>query len=418
MKAMLNAGVMLGCRVLGDSLNVLLFVVISRTYGPAGVGVYSYGFAVATFVWAVTVLGIEDYGVREYQRASPAQRVTLVADLIGLQLAVGAVAAVVLAIYLSLTATDAAGTFIVCALALFQFCNALAATLFVPAMSVQKMMRPAVAALITRSIAFGGASILLLSGKVSLGAALAMFPLAATIYLGVAARSARSVLGALRIHFSIATIRQALAAMWSFAAVEILGQVLARISIIALTLQLGERAAGVYATGFKLVEVAFLPLYFLTIATFPSLCRHFNNDRASFERLNSQLAWGTVAMSCAIALGMYFIVPLLLVDVFGPEYAGTEAQIAAMALVALFFGLEVTLGRRMFASNLHRRRATVVAVGATTCAVANAALIPFWGVFGAIYATAFAYFAVTAAYAISSRKSAPIGGLQQSVISP
>ena len=418
MKAMVNAGVMLGCRVLADSLNVLLFVVISRTYGPDGVGVYSYGFAVAGFVWAATVLGIEDYGVREYQRAAPSQRIALIADLVGLQLVVGAIAAVVLAIYLSLTTTDATHTFVVGALALFQFFNALAATLFVPAMAEQRMMQPAILALVTRSIAFGVASVLLLTGGASLGAALAVFPLASLLYLMGAAKSARSALGALRIEFSLPAIRQAIAAMWSFATVEILGQALARISIIVLTLQLGERAAGIYATGFKLIEVAFLPLYFLSIATYPVLCRHFNSDRPAFERLGSQLVWGTAAMSCAIALGLYFIVPLLLVPVFGPAYAGTETQIAAMAWVALVFGLEIMLGRRMFASHLHRRRATIVAAGAILCAVANVALIPYWGVLGAIWATALAYFTVISAYAISSRKPAAIGGFRQSVISP
>lgn len=418
MKAMVNAGVMLGCRVLADSLNVLLFVVISRTYGPDGVGVYSYGFAVAGFVWAGTVLGIEDYGVREYQRANPQQRVGLVADLLGLQVIVGALAAIALTIYLWFTAKDAAGTFVVCALSLFQLFNAWSATLFVPAMAEQRMMKPAILALITRSVAFGVASILLLSGRSSLQAALAMFPLAATIYLGGAARSARSALGTLRVNFSLPAIRQAIAVMWSFAAVEILGQMLARISIIVLTLQLGERAAGIYATGFKLIEVAFLPLFFLSIATYPALCRHFNLDRPAFERLSRQLIWGTAAMSCAIALGMYFIVPLLLVDVFGPEYAGTEPQIAAMALLALVFGLEITLGRRMFASHLHRRRATAVAAGAVLCAVANVVMIPYWGVLGAVCASAFAYFVVIAAYAIGSRKPAAIGSFRQSVISP
>jgi O-antigen/teichoic acid export membrane protein len=130
------------------------------------------------------------------------------------------------------------------------------------------------------------------------------------------------------------------------------------------------------------------------------------------------LLWGTIAMSGAIALGLYFIVPLLLVSVLGQGYSGTEAQIAAMAWVALVFGLEITLGRRLFASHLHRRRAIVVAAGAVMCAIANIVMIPRWGVFGAIYATAFSYFAVIAAYLFSSRRLAPAGRLQQSVMSP
>lgn len=412
MKAVINAGVMLGCRVLADSLNVVLFVVISRTFGPDGVGAYSYGFAVAGFVWAITVLGIEDYGVREYQRASVAQRVALIADLIGLQLAVGLAAVVALSIFLLSTAPGAANAFIVCALAIFQFCNAVAATLFVPAMAEQRMKKPAVMALVTRSIAFGVASLLLLTKNASLATALAVFPLAGLFYLSSATHSARQQLGALRVHVSVAAIRQALRAMWSFAAVEILGQVLARISIIVLTLQLGERAAGIYATGLKLIEVAFLPLWFFTLAAYPSLCRSFVNDRLEFDKLSNRLVWSTLLISAAIASGIYFVVPMILVPVLGQQYAGTQSLIAAMALLALLFGLEMTLGRRLFASHLHRLRASAIALGAAVCVIANVAMVRYWGVLGAVYATTLAYFFVTGLYFVNSRKPLMAGAFR------
>src|SRR5262245_58768381 len=90
MQASINATGMLLCRMAADGLNVILFVVISRLFGPEGIGAYAYGFAVATLVYAVTILGIEQYAVREYQHASATQRSRLIGELLGLQSCVGA----------------------------------------------------------------------------------------------------------------------------------------------------------------------------------------------------------------------------------------------------------------------------------------------------------------------------------------
>jgi O-antigen/teichoic acid export membrane protein len=418
MKAMANAGVMLGCRVLADSLNVVLFITISRVFGPQGVGVYSYGFAVAGFVWAATVLGVDEYGLREYQRAAAVQRRSLIADLLGLQLGVGCLAFGSVALYLWVTKPTASIAFIVSALALYQFLNALAATLFVPAMAEQRMMRPALIALIARSLAFGVASVLLFTGAVSLALSLAIFPVAGLFYVVNAAISARVHLNGLGVHFSAAAMRRAIGEMWSFATVEILGQVLARISIVVLTLRLGEQAAGVYATGLKLIEVAFLPLWFLTLAAYPALCRSFMNDTAAFVRQGHQLLWVTLALSVLVALGMYLVVPLILVPVLGPSYAGTQELIAAMALIALMYGPEIGLGRYLFASHLHTVRAAIIAAGALLCVVANLVLVGKLAVWGAVYATALAYFVVNALYLFHLRK--PIAGrlLSSPAVSP
>jgi O-antigen/teichoic acid export membrane protein len=396
MKAMSNAGVMLACRVLADSLNVVLFVLVSRILGPAGVGVYSYGFAVAGFVWAATVLGIEDYGVREYQRTAPAQRSALIGDLLGLQLTVAVIAFVAVGIYLQITPSDQQTTMVVWALVVHQVCSAIGVTLFVPAMAEQRMAQPAVTALVTRSLAFGGASVLLAIQAAPLSVAMLAFPLTAVVYVGAAVRSARSFLGSVAPHFAWPAIRGAVLSMWSFAAVEMLGQLLARISVIVLTLRLGGDTTGVYATGLKLIEVAFLPLWFLTIAAYPSLCQHFISNQPQFKMLGTQLTWITVAFTAAVSVGLYVVVPILLVPVFGESFAGTQPIIALMALLAAVYGLEITLGRILFASNLNRRRAAAVGIGAVVCTVLNFVLIPMLAVRGAIYATTVAYALVIA----------------------
>src|SRR5450432_3914482 len=98
-----NAIWLTGCRLTGDVLNLSLFVLISRRFGPSGAGAYSYGFAVATFAFVIGCLGIEEYGLRQYARIDDRQRPVFLGELLGSQLLMVAVAVVTLALYLALT---------------------------------------------------------------------------------------------------------------------------------------------------------------------------------------------------------------------------------------------------------------------------------------------------------------------------
>ena len=79
-----NASWLLACRVGADLLNFVLFLIVSRHFGPPGMGVYAYGFAIAGFVYSATTLGIDEYGIREYARRPADGRAALLADLLGL----------------------------------------------------------------------------------------------------------------------------------------------------------------------------------------------------------------------------------------------------------------------------------------------------------------------------------------------
>jgi O-antigen/teichoic acid export membrane protein len=413
MAALTNATGMLFCRVAADGLNVVLFIVISRLFGPEGVGVYSYGFAVATLVYAMTVLGIEQYATREYQHSSPAQRSRLIGELLGLQLCVGVLMLVVLALYLLITAPDADTALIVGALSTYQLCSAVAATLFVPAMAQQEMLAPSVFTLVARGGAFVVATFSVWILKSPLSLALLAFALAGFVLVGCAAGLARKHLGELRIKIELSTLARTYRAMWSFATAEMFGQFLSRVGVIVLSLLVGARAAGVYATGLKFIELFFLPLWFTGVALYPRLCQAFMHDRQSFSTLSARLLWLTSAMTVGIALAMYFIVPHLLVFMLGPQYAGTEAFIASMALIAVLYGPEMGLGRILFASRLNMNRARAVGLGAAASLALNLLLVPEFGVAGAIRATATAYLIVVLWYVLALRAAPASGELRQ-----
>src|SRR5829696_3830923 len=244
-----NALWLLVCRVSADLLSFALFLVISRRLGPEGVGIYAYGFAVAGLVYSATTLGIDEYGIREYTRRAPQERPLLMCDLLGAQLCMAGVTVVLLMVYLLLSQPQATTLALVLFLTGFQLCSAFAGSLFVPSMAEQDMTRPAVVMLLSRAIPMTLGGALIWSGMATLESAIAVFPVAGLIMLVLAMRSAVSYGMPLRAHLSLPVLRDGARTLWSFAAAEVITQLITRIGVIVLTLRVSEAAAGIYAAG-------------------------------------------------------------------------------------------------------------------------------------------------------------------------
>jgi hypothetical protein len=269
-----------GCRLTGDVLNLMLFVLISRTYGPAGVGAYSYGFAVATFGFVIGCLGIEEYGLRQYARTEAAQRPAFLGELLGTQALMVAAAVVSLAAYLLVTRPSPATLFMVCVLGVYQITASVVATLFIPAMADQRMLWPALAELSARAVAFAVAGYAIYVQHAPLALALIGFPVAAVIWFSLGVLSVRRFAPLLRLTISGPGTRRILKILWSFALLEIFAQLFARVGVISLSLGVGDAAAGLFATGLRLIEVALMPLSFLGVAAYPGLSRLYATDPA------------------------------------------------------------------------------------------------------------------------------------------
>ena len=394
MKTTGNALWLTACRLSGDVLNLLLFVLISRRFGPGGAGAYSYGFAIATFGFVIACLGIEEYGLRQYSRLAEDTRPAFLGELLGTQAAMVALAVLGLAVYLLVTRPDEATLIMVCALGYYQITAAIAPTLFIPAMAQQRMVGPALAELTARTIAFSVAGVAIGFFRAPLAFAVLGYPFAAVVWLTLAIRSVRRNAPRMRIVRSWPRIRKIMAALGSFALLEIFAQLFSRVGIISLTLGVGEAAAGVFATGLRLIEVALMPLSFFGMASYPRLSRLFATQPPLFRRSAADLLWLMVFGGCLVAWGLYFVAPLLLVPVLGERFAGAEPMIQTMAVFALVQAIEVGLGRIMLCADRQAANAGFIAIGAIVGLILNVVLVPRWGVDGAIYAGAAAFVVV------------------------
>lgn len=408
-----NAAGLLACRIAADTLNFVLFLIVSNRFGPAGMGVYAYGFALAGFVYAATTLGIDEFGIREYVRRTGPQRARLLPELLGMQGIVSLVVATATVAYLYVTSASVEMIAIVATLCIYQWCAAIAITLFVPSMAEQRMIKPALILFATRAAAFVATGALTLS-HASLAHALLPFAAAGLLMMCLAARSARAFGARLRPHVSRPALRDALRSLWSFAAVDLMSHLFTRVAVVGLVLWSSESAAGIYAAGLKLAEVACMPLLFLGQAAYPTLTA-LHSEPAAFRHVSRRaIAWGSL-VAALIALAMALLTPILLVPALGAGYAGSERVIAAMASLACVQGIEIVLGRLLLSANQSVARAKWIAVGAMVCAVMTAALTPAFGVAGAITASVSAYLIVDVLYLRALSRHLRVAGSQMAV---
>jgi O-antigen/teichoic acid export membrane protein len=201
---------------------------------------------------------------------------------------------------------------------------------------------------------------------------------------------------------SLATLGGSLRELWPFALVNTFNQLFTRIGVIALALLASEAAAGVYATGLKLVETLLMPIAYLCVAAYPRLSQSYarESDFASVSRGVLRLG---IALTAAAAVGLYFVAPPLLVPVFGGGFEGAEPLIAAMAALAAVQGVELVLGRLLRAGHRQIVRAASLCAGAVACVVATVAATPRYGAYGALFVAVSAYALVCALYALNLR---------------
>jgi O-antigen/teichoic acid export membrane protein len=400
-----NAFWLLTCRLGGDVLNLGLFVLISRVFGPAGLGLYSYGFAVTTFAYVVSCLGIEEYGLREYARMDVGQRPQFMKELLGTQLLMAVAAVIGLTIYVLLTSPSSSTLIVFVCLATYQIATAVSQTLFLPAMGQHRMIGPAVADLVCRALAIGSAIVTISGGSAQLPRALVGYPLAAAVLLVIGARSALRHGGSLGIAISRPALGRISRVLVSFAGVEVFVQLFSRVAVIALTLMRGATAAGLYATGLKVIELGLMPLNFIGIAAYPRLSQTFRHDRVAFQNTSRHLLWSMILIGGALAWGLYFAAPPLLVPVLGDRYGPARPVVRVMTVLAVMQCCELVLGRLLYAVDLQTRRALFITFGAAVAVALNVALVPRFGVDGAIYATAAAYAVINIMCGLALRRS-------------
>ena len=333
MKVITNAFWLSFCRIAADVLSFVLFAVISRIFGPAGTGEYSYAFAVATLVALTTTAGFEDYGIRQYAHAAEHERRQLWQDILSTQCVQLLIGAAALIIFLLSSATSSHARIVVLELSIYVVGWTVSRTFFIPALASQAMVRPALTDLTCRLTAILVA-LGLATAHTSLPWLLAGFPIAGVTLAGLALRSATQHGAALRLARSWHGILSTWRGTSAFAGSEVLNQFYARADLLLIAYFLGNANVGLYATDIKFVEVGILPLVLLGTAAYPLLSTHAARDLGAFGHSARDFTRIVFFFSGWLAVGIYSLIPLLIVPLFGAKFAPSAALLPWFALFA------------------------------------------------------------------------------------
>jgi O-antigen/teichoic acid export membrane protein len=386
MKVITNAFWLSFCRIAADLLSFVLFAVISRTFGPAGTGEYSYAFAIASLIALTATAGFEDYGIRQYARATDQERPQLWQDILQTQCVQLFLAGSALAIYLLLSPMSASELIVVVELAVYVVGWTMSYTFFIPALASQAMAAPAITDLACRLSAILGALALAAVTHLPLPWLLAGFPVAGVVLACLALRSATRHGATLRLGRDWRGVISTWRGTSAFAGSELLNQFYARTDLILIAYFLGNAKVGLYATDIKFVEVGILPLVLLGTAAYPLLSTHAARDHGAFA--DSGRDFTRIIFFCSgwLGVGILTLIPLLIVPLFGAKFAPSAALLPWFALFAVMKAWEVAFYRLLYAVRRQSFYCGSLVVGTVMIVILNFLLIPRYGILGAIVA--------------------------------
>jgi O-antigen/teichoic acid export membrane protein len=381
-----GAGLLTSARVAGDLASALLFVVISRAFGVEGTGLYAYAFAVAQIAHLLVDFGMMDYGMREYASAEGAARRRIFANALGIQCALLAAVAAGLWLYLIVTGASPEAATLVWLLSAYLILFHFAMMLFIPAITAQRMGGPALAEFCFRVggtfvavalVAWAGA------GLISSAAAL---PVAAVLMVVAATIIARRFNGPIGLGLDRALAPGMLRAATTFAGSSLITGLLAKVGLILITFFDGTAAAGIFATGLKLLDLGMAPLVFLGVAIYPRLAGSFGKDQDDLAHIAEQFVRLSLVLGGLVLWGMVFVVPPLLPLLLGPDFAAAGPAVQLTGVLAFLSALDLAAARLLWSLRLQGHRLRIQVIGLVANVAANLVLIPLLGVMGAISA--------------------------------
>ncbi len=386
MKVIRNAAWLWGARGLADVSSFVLFTVISRSFGSAGTGQYSYAFAIGNLVALIGSSGLEEYGIRELASAAAEARPRLWRAIASTQLVQLIPAAIFLAVFMMSGLNTTASPVLMIEAAVFFVGWYVARTLFIPAMALQSMSLPALLDLSCRLVAILTAIGLVVWSRAPLAWALLGFPIAGVAMMGMAFGNSLRHAGRMRIDTNPKELRATFRETIPFAATEVLNQFYARADIILIAAWLGASAVGIYAIGVKFVEVGLLPMVLLGTAAYPVVSALASSRQPALAPATRDIAFLMSLLSGWLAVTIATLLPVLIVPLFGAQFRPVIALLPWFALFALLKGGEVALYRLLFCFRRQSWYAASLGGGTVLIILFNLILIPRYELRGAIAA--------------------------------
>ncbi len=362
---------------------LIIGILVARYFGPEKFGIFNYVLAVISLLSACGNLGLDNIVIRELA-VTPADSNRTLGTSLGLRLLAGLALAIATPV---ITAALMPGDGTALALAVIM-------SLMLPLQALDTFELPFHATLRSRVPVVGrnyGAigSLLLRAVLIGLNANILWFAVAMLIDRPIAClyilKRRNDVAGAWRAWTaSKARARQLLAESWPLIISGIAIIVFMRADQIMITGMLGAAANGVYTVAIRIVEQLFVVPGIIGRSLTP---KGMQLDEEHFLPFVEKVAKGMVWSGLAAALLLWLTAEWLVLHLFGASYAGAGSVLGLLGINLVFQGFTAARSMIVLRRKLFRYDTIFIVLAALLNVALNYALIPVYGVEGAVVAS-------------------------------
>lgn len=364
---------------------VFVGIYIARYLGPEEFGVLSYVLAIATFMMAISRLGMDAILVRDLVSAPDKEQLLMgtafwlmVVAALGCYILVGAVIwstaeLVSVKIYASIIALST--IFTSCSVVDFYFQSQVKAKYSAACKSVTLFLMSVVKLYL---IFIQADFIWFVFAFLMDYAVLGLVFIAAAFY--------GKGCGFLKL-FSWSDAKQMLKSAWPLVLGAVAIQVYMRIDQIMIRNMLGLHEVGVFSAAVRIYEAWAIVTAMITVSLLPAIVKLKQGDEENYHKRMTQLFRLVIWMSVFAAIAVSLVSEQLMVLAFGEEYRESAPVVDIIMWTAVFAAMGSVSARYFNVEKMEKKFALRTALAALVNVGLNFLLIPIYGIKGAAIAT-------------------------------
>ena len=383
-KVLYNTSLLTVMQVTGDSTGLILYVVLSRYFGPEGIGLYAFGMSIALIAFYFINSGFDDYGIRECSLIPQIERNILIGKIVVVQLLLLMVTLIIFIPFIFAAKLQVESIIIVSSILINMILLAFSKTFFISFNSQERMVLPALAELSMKILNVATASIAIIFFKTQIYIALLPYVLFGILILVLAVFSSRKINGKLNLNFKLNSSISLIKTVWPFSASLMIHSLYTRVGVIILTLLLGSTAAGIFAPAQKFLEVAQMPIVFFGFSVYPVLSKYYKHNIEKFNDSVEKFFRLVFIIASILLWILYYIVPLLIVPILGGKFTPSIEIIKLFAFLIFFGSFTVGFHKLLLSANLQVLRTKAQFLALIVNLIASFSLIPLLGTKGAV----------------------------------
>lgn len=325
-----SAGIMSAAKLASEACIFVFFVLISRAYGPEGLGRYSLATAVGSLLFLSSLGGTHTLNLKEVPRHG-AGVAGYLERMLGLRLVLALFATVLLAASAAWPWLSAGDRRLWLLVGSFQILSALVVGSAAILLALGRTLQAGTPELMQKLlIALGGAALVLWGMALEVTAI--VLPVASALVALIAIRMERRASGAKSLRFDPGFLREKARSARPYLAVELLDQVARRTDIVLIGILLGTAATGEFNAAYRIRVMLGLLMSQVRNAMLPAISRSAFERPEQLQRRFHNTVGAVFLLSVPAGVGLAVLSREVIQAIFSRGYEHSALILAVLAI--------------------------------------------------------------------------------------